>query len=93
MSSELGFIKLERGIVDHWVFTKDPEFRIWVYLIFLAKFSNSQKPVVIGKQQRVLDRGEFVTSIGKIAAKHNQSTINHLLRCNILIKRIMQIKK
>ena len=69
MSSDLGFIKLERGIVDHWVFTKDPEYRIWIYLIFLAKFSNSEKPVKIGKEERVLDRGEFITSIGKIADK------------------------
>jgi DNA-directed RNA polymerase subunit RPC12/RpoP/DNA-binding transcriptional regulator YhcF (GntR family) len=74
--SNQGFIKLDRGIVDHWVFQKDPELRIFVYLINLAKYSNNQKPVVIGKQQRVLDRGEFISSIGKIAEKldlkHNQ---------------------
>ena len=90
--SNQGFIKIDRGIVDHWVFQKDPELRIFVYLIELAKYSNNQKPVVIGKQQRVLDRGEFVTSIGKIAEKldlkHNQvrRVLDLFKNCNMIKK-------
>lgn len=74
--SDQGFVKLDREIVDHWVFKSDPECRIWIHLIFLAKFSNSDKPVKIGNQERVLDRGEFITSIQTIAStlglKYNQ---------------------
>tara|TARA_S200002703_G_scaffold159309_1_gene172307 strand:+ start:3491 stop:4042 length:552 start_codon:yes stop_codon:yes gene_type:complete len=92
MSTELGFIKLERGIVDHWVFTKDPEFRIWVYLIFLAKFSASKKPVIIGNQERVLDRGEFITSTDKVAAELGLK-YNQVRRCLDLFKKNDMIRK
>jgi hypothetical protein len=63
-----GFIKLERGIINHWVFQSDQYFRIWCYLLIIAKHSHSNKPVLIGNRERNLQRGEFITSIEKIAS-------------------------
>ena len=61
-----GFFKMDRDVVDHWIF-KDPDFRIWVYLIRNAQFENQDKPIDIGNQERYLQRGEFLTSMEKIA--------------------------
>jgi hypothetical protein len=90
--SNQGFIKIERGIVDHWVFKSDPECRIWIYLIILVKFSNSNKPVKIGKVERILDRGEFISSISKIAAELDL-TYNQVRRCLDLFKKNNMIVK
>ena len=38
--SDQGFIKIDRGIVDHWVF-KDPYLRMWIYIIKIASFDDS----------------------------------------------------
>ena len=57
---------MDRDVVDHWIF-KDPDFRIWVYLIRNAQFENQDKPIDVGDQERYLQRGEFLTSMEKIA--------------------------
>jgi len=87
-----GFVKIERDIVHHWVFKSDPECRIWIYLIILVKFSNSNKPVKIGKVERILDRGEFISSISKIAAELDL-TYNQVRRCLDLFKKNNMIVK
>lgn len=66
-----GFIKVDRDIDQHWIFQRDPEFRIWVYLILRSQFSNQKKPVMIGNTERTLQRGEFLTTIEKIAGDLN----------------------
>ena len=90
--SNKGFIKLDREIVDHWVFQKDPELRIWIYLIYLAKHSQSNKPVLIGKQERVLTRGEFITSTQKLATQLGLK-YNQVRRCLDLFKKNDMIVK
>ena len=66
--SNQGFIKIDRGIVDHWVF-KDPYLRMWIYLIKIASFEDSKKPVEIVIIERKLVRGEFMTSMKAIQNK------------------------
>lgn len=88
-----GFIKLDRDIVNHWIF-KDPDFRIWIYLIELAQFEHQHKPIEIGNQERYLQRGEFLTSMDRIATdlKVDKGVVRRMLdklkKNNMIIKTV-----
>ena len=90
--SNQGFFILDREIVNHWVFKKDPEFRIWIYLIRIAQFQNQSKPVMIGKQQRYLKRGEFLCSMEGISNELDVP-VRSVRRCLDLFKKNDMIRK
>ena len=90
--SNQGFFILDREIVNHWVFKKAPEFRIWIYLIRIAQFQNQSKPVMIGKQQRYLKRGEFLCSMEGISNELDVP-VRSVRRCLDLFKKNDMIKK
>lgn len=81
MSSDNGFIKLDRGIVDHWVFKDDDALRLWIYLIILAQFENKEKPIPVGSGEKYLKRGEFIISMQRasIDLKINLRRVRRLL--------------
>ena len=87
-----GFIKVDRDIDQHWIFQRDPEFRIWVYLILRSQFSNQKKPVMIGNTERTLQRGEFLTTIEKIAGDLNVKP-RVVRRCLDLFKKNIPTKR
>jgi len=90
--STKGFIKLDRDIDEHWVFQRDPEFRIWIYLILKSQFSNQKKPVMIGNTERTLQRGEILTTIERIAGDLNLNP-RVVRRCLDLFKKNDMIVK
>ena len=90
--STKGFIKLDRDIDQHWVFQRDPEFRIWIYLILKSQFSNQKKPVMIGNKERTLQRGEILTTIERIAGDLNLNP-RVVRRCLDLFKKNDMIVK
>lgn len=62
-----GWIKLHRKIIDHWVFTDDAVFKIWVYLLLNANHEDKKK--MIGGELIDICTGQTLTSIRKISAE------------------------
>ena len=90
--SNKGFILLDREIVDHWVFQRDPEYRIWNWILFKAQFDKANKPIEIGEKQIYLNRGEFCCNLENVAEKL-QLKYNQVRRCFDKFKRHGMIEK
>lgn len=90
--SDQGFIKIDRGIVDHWVFKSDPECRIWLYVIWLGQFDIGKKPIKVGGKEMYLKRGEFCCTIQNVA-DFLQLDYNQVRRCFDLFKKNDMIEK
>ena len=90
--SNKGFILLDREIVDHWVFQKDPEYRIWNYILFIAQFDTANKPINPGGKEMYLKRGEFCCKIQNVA-DFLQLDYNQVRRCFDLFKKNNMIEK
>lgn len=56
------FIKLNREILDHWVFADEKTFKIWVWLLARAKYEDGSISLQIGKGNSVvkLKRGQLI---------------------------------
>jgi hypothetical protein len=61
------FIKVSRNIIKHWLFDDPDQLIIWIYLICVAQYTDSQQPIKIGRKERYLKRGEFCTSMEQIS--------------------------
>ena len=90
--SNKGFILLDREIVDHWVFQRDPEYRIWNWILFKAQFDKAKKPIIVGAKEMYLDRGEFCCKIQNVA-DFLQLDYNQVRRVFDLFKRNNMIEK
>jgi hypothetical protein len=90
--SDQGFIKIDRGIVDHWVFKSDPECRIWIYIIHLGNFDIGKKPIRVGGKEMYLKRGEFCCTIQNVA-DFLLLDYSQVRRCFDLFKRNNMIEK
>ena len=67
MAKSKGWIKIERDIVDHWVF-QDPEyFRAWVLMLLMANHEDAK--ILINKELVTIPRGAFHSSILILAGK------------------------
>lgn len=65
MSSNKGWIKLQRDIVEHWVF-KDPLLlKIWIMILCTA--NHEDKKILINNELQIIHRGQFWTSIRRLA--------------------------
>lgn len=60
-----GFIKLDRSIFEHWIFTDADKFRAFVDLIQLARWKDEK--LLIGNEVIVIPRGSYYTSELKLA--------------------------
>lgn len=65
MSSKKGWIKLHRDIVEHWVYQDPLLLQMWITLLCFANYE--PKDIVINNQKVHLNRGQFWTSIRKLA--------------------------
>ena len=70
---EKGYIKLHRKITDSGIFKNDKHFKIFIYILLHANYEDG---VWINREGYKIEvkKGEFLTSIGKIA-QHTQNTI------------------
>ena len=69
MTVDSRFIKIDGEITEHWVAQQGGDFfLVWIHLICIAQWKKSKKPIKAGKKEMYLDRGEFCTSMDKIAA-------------------------
>lgn len=66
-----GWIKLDRAITEHWIFSDAEKFRAWVDLLILANHESNKLMTKDGLQ--VVKRGQLLTSIGNLATRWNWS--------------------
>lgn len=66
-SKNKGWVKIERDIVDHWVFQDAEYFRAWVLILLMANHEDAK--ILINKVPTVIPRGAFHSSIVILAAK------------------------
>ena len=62
-----GWIKIERDIVDHWVFQDAEYFRAWMLILLMANHETAK--ILINKVPTVIPRGAFHSSITILAGK------------------------
>lgn len=62
-----GWIKIERDIVDHWVFQDAEYFRAWMLILLMANHETAK--ILINKVPTVIPRGAFHSSIAIMSAK------------------------
>ena len=69
MAKSKGWIKIERDIVDHWVFQDAEYFRAWMLILLMA--NHEEKTILIDKTPTKLPPGSFHSSIQKLAKRLN----------------------
>lgn len=62
-----GWIKLDRGILDHWVFEDDRTYRFFTYLLLKAAFKDGKQ--MVGKNLIDLKAGQVVVGRNATSAK------------------------
>lgn len=67
MAKSKGWIKIERDIVDHWVFQDAEYFRAWMLILLMA--NHEEKTILINKTPTKLVPGSFHSSISILASK------------------------
>lgn len=67
MSSKKGWIKLYRDITEHWVFRDPLLLKMWVTILCSA--NHEPRKILINNQMIEIHRGQFWTSIRKLALK------------------------
>lgn len=64
-----GWISLERGIRDHWIYSEKPfsRFKAWIDLILSANFRD--KTIMVNGKPFLVRRGSFLTSVRKLSER------------------------
>lgn len=60
MNDNSGWIKIQRSILDHWIWQDAQKFHWWIELLFMANWE--QKKVVVGNTIVTVERGQMVAS-------------------------------
>ena len=60
-----GWIKLDRGLLDSWIWQDNDAFRIWIYILCSANYE--AKKAMVGGELVTIEAGQFLTSVRKIA--------------------------
>lgn len=60
MNDNSGWIKINRSILDHWIWNDAQKFHWWIELLFMANWE--QKKVVVGNTIVTVERGQMVAS-------------------------------
>lgn len=90
-STEGSWVKLHRGLVDHWVFQDPMHLKVWCYLIVTANFKPSK--AMVGGRLVTIERGEVLTSYGKVAEvchcsiKRVRTIVTHLETDEMVVRK------
>lgn len=65
--SDKGWIKLDRGVLNHWLWKDKPfsEGQAWVHLLLMA--NHEDKVILFNGKKVKIPRGSFITSMRKLA--------------------------
>ena len=66
-----GWIKLDRGITEHWIFQDADYFRAWITILLMANYED--RTILIDKKPTLVKKGSFYTSITKLAERFGWS--------------------
>ena len=91
--SNKGYIKLYRDIQDHWMWTAEKFSRgqAWIDLLMMANHKDAKVPV--GEHLEIVKRGQFITSISKLADRWKWSFNTTKKFLNLLESDNMLIRK
>lgn len=67
MSTDKGYVKIYRGIRDHWIWDDEKALKAWIDMIMLANHHES-KTFFNGRMVTV-ERGSFITSVRNLAKR------------------------
>ena len=62
-----GWIKIERAILDHWIFQDAEYFRAWMYILLTV--NHEDRTILVNHTPTKIKRGTMLTSIAKLAEK------------------------
>ena len=69
--ADKGWIRLDRAITEHWIFSDAEKFRAWIDLLLMANHEDNK--VLMHDGLLNVKRGQFITSIGKLATRWHWS--------------------
>lgn len=72
MSTDNGYIKLQRKIRDHWIWSNDHYLKAWIDLIMMMNYEDTK--ILFDNKPTVVKRGSRITSIRKLAERWNWSS-------------------
>lgn len=77
----MGWIKLHREILDHWIFDDPIKFHRWVSLLLLARHDSKPAKVNMGNNLVTCERGQIIMSLKTISNMWNcsRSSAKHFL--------------
>lgn len=94
MSTDKGYIRLYRDIRDHWIWDDKPFSRgqAWIDLLMMASHEN--KTMLFDNRPMTLKRGQFVTSLQKLADRWgwSRSKVNRFL-CDLKSEQMLDKKR
>lgn len=90
MAENKGWIKLDRCITEHWIFSDAEKFRAWVDLLIMA--NHDSKKVLLREGVLVVKRGQFVTSIETLAVRWKWSK-SRVVRFLALLEAEQMVKR
>ena len=86
-----GWIKLNRQIQDHWVWSDPEKLKAWLDILLMA--NHEAKKVGLREGLITIKRGQFITSIGKLAERWKWSRERVRRFLNILERDSMITRK
>jgi hypothetical protein len=74
-----GWIKIDRGITNHWIWQDPERFKWWIDLLLMAAWED--KEVIHDSHKFILQRGQIIASVAYLATrwKKNHQTIRKYL--------------
>lgn len=86
-----GWIKISRGIANHWLWQDAERLKWWLDLLFLAAWE--EKRQLVGKQLVILQRGQLVASLSYLCKRWGRSRTMVESFLNLLIAEEMITKE
>ena len=86
---------LSRSLQNHWIYENKSYLKLWIDLLFRCQFQDSSEPVILGRKEHYLKRGECLLSQSNWAkdTKISESTIKRFLSQSIKFDMIEKINR
>lgn len=62
-----GWIKIDRGLLDHWVFQNADYLKAWITILLLA--NHEDRTILVDRHPVLIRRGSFFTSVCKLSER------------------------
>ena len=62
-----GWIKIDRALLDHWIFQNADYLKAWIAILLLA--NHEDRTILVDRHPKLIRRGSFFTSVSKLSER------------------------